>query len=170
MAGGGHITAPMYSRKLLVGLGLFQVLCIALVHIVGNNRTRVALEEVKPVRQSLMAVPLTTNSDVLDAFEDGDEDQTPLPKWATDWGQTKEYRCKKGTQCINGNPNPLGELGLWVMKKTEPAYNPAYTGPRQKSCLGLPGWAYRRCLKTREREAGLSRTGAKKPPPLEDPA
>ncbi len=75
-----------------------------------------------------MGFEADADPNVIGAFEeDSEQDQKPLPRWATDWGQTNSFKCKPGTQCIGGAPNPLGELGLWVMKKTEPKYNPPFT-------------------------------------------
>ncbi len=78
--------------------------------------------------QTLLGFESDSDSSVIGAFEeDSDQDQKPLPRWATDWGQTNSFKCKPGTQCLGSTPNALGELGLWVMKKTEPKYNPPYT-------------------------------------------
>ena len=77
--------------------------------------------------QALLGYDAEADESVIGAFEDDDTEKTPLPRWATDWGQTNSFKCKPGTQCLGGAPNPLGELGLWVMKKTEPRYNPPYT-------------------------------------------
>jgi hypothetical protein len=109
--------------------------------------------------QSLLGYDSGGDPNVIGAFE-SDEDSSKLPKWATSWTNSQSSNgayCESGkglaTQC-----NPVGMLGFWVMKKTEPKYNPprrSDDAARLKDCSNLPGWALHECLRMREKESKL---------------
>jgi hypothetical protein len=108
--------------------------------------------------QSLLGYDADTDPSVIAAFET--DDQAQLPGWATKWSGAES---KEAASCESGNGlatqcNPLGMVGLWVMKKTEPKYNkPSRSddAAKMKNCLNLPGWALRECMKMREKESKM---------------
>ena len=89
------------------------------------------------------------------------DEEEELPAWATEWASA-DKKCQPGEQCLgNDTPNPLGQLGRWVMVKTSPHYNTREDRNNNKNCMGLPGWAVEECQHARLLEANLDTAGQK---------
>lgn len=104
--------------------------------------------------------PGKKGTSTLGAFEQDETSRDPLPSWATEWSDENQNSCAVGAQCDHGNlPNPLGTLGLWVMRKTSSHFNSPYDEYRRHKCANLPGWALEECHRMRDREHELDEEG-----------
>ena len=134
----------------------------------GKGATGTAeVEAAMPTTQLLGFDPLRSNAgghssppNTLQAFEQAEDQQNPLPTWATEWADKSNTKCDVGAQCDHGNvPNPLGSLGRWVMIKTAPHFNSDYDYSRRHGCANLPGWAVEECFRMRDAETHLDEEG-----------
>jgi hypothetical protein len=42
--------------------------------------------------QTLLGYDADSDPSVIGAFEESDDERRPLPRWATDWGQTNSFK------------------------------------------------------------------------------
>lgn len=126
-------------------------------------QTRQMLLGYDPVRSNKRTGTLTRRDDTQTtegSFEFKENEAEVLPQWAIEWAHPPEDLCLPGAQCDHGkSPNPLGTLGLWVMRKTTPHFNTKYDYRRRKNCAGMPGWELEECHHIRDMESHLDENG-----------
>lgn len=135
--------------------------------LVATQSGPTALAQVQTTSKLLGFDPFNSNrqpgkqsASTLGAFEQDENSRDPLPSWATEWSDESHETCEVGAQCDHGNlPNPLGTLGLWVMRKTSSHFNSPYDEYRRHKCANLPGWALEECHRMRNRESELDEEG-----------